>query len=363
MITNIQALRAYAAFAVLIYHTSYPILPGNHTDFQGVAIFFVISGFIMTHITLKDERESRPTSFLLHRVVRIVPLYWLCTLYVVAFNIYAGLRQAFATDAVAAFLPGIVGSVTLWSQASPVIKSLLFIPYINAHGNPHPLLSVGWTLNMEMHFYLCFALMLNFKKTLAPGLTLLMVAGVIVLARLMPGSLPFFTLHASGYPIYFCGGILVYYLWRGGERMELFRRKWLAVPAALFGAALYLGSNLFPLHAGAWIQAGPLILVLSALVLHTCGWRIKSRLLLLLGASSYALYLTHTLVLELLRVLARKASLFQFEASETGLFLSILVCMSAAVIVHLLIELPVTGWLRRRCAMDSSGSPWQRSVG
>jgi len=74
MITNIQALRAYAAFAVLIYHTTYPLLPGNHTDFQGVSIFFVISGFIMTHITLKDERESRPGAFLLHRVVRIVPL-------------------------------------------------------------------------------------------------------------------------------------------------------------------------------------------------------------------------------------------------------------------------------------------------
>jgi len=274
----------------------------------------------------------------------------------VAFNIYAALRLASETGggstfpAFAASLAGMLATGAFWSEFSQVIKSLLFIPYINHLGNPHPLLSVGWTLNMEMHFYLCFALMLNFKKTLAPGLTLLMVAGVIALARWMPESSPFFTLHASGYPIYFCGGIFVYYLWKGMESSGLHQWKWIAVPAALSGVALYLAANLFPQRAGAWIQAGPVILVLSALVLHTCEWRVRSRAIMLLGASSYALYLTHTLVLELLRVFARKASFLKFEVSTTGLFLSLLACVSAAVIVHLLIELPMTGWLRRRWA-------------
>jgi peptidoglycan/LPS O-acetylase OafA/YrhL len=75
MILNIQLLRGLAALAVVFYHTAF-ILYGNvHTDFQGVCIFFVISGFIMTYII-----HTRPEHFLLRRVVRIVPLYWIITL-------------------------------------------------------------------------------------------------------------------------------------------------------------------------------------------------------------------------------------------------------------------------------------------
>jgi peptidoglycan/LPS O-acetylase OafA/YrhL len=53
---------------------NHPITKGHHTDFQGVAVFFVISGFIMILITLKDDRESKPGSFMLHRLIRIDPL-------------------------------------------------------------------------------------------------------------------------------------------------------------------------------------------------------------------------------------------------------------------------------------------------
>src|ERR1019366_3386571 len=44
-------------------------------DFQALSVFFVISGFIMTYITRADADH-----FLQQRLVRIVPLYWLCTL-------------------------------------------------------------------------------------------------------------------------------------------------------------------------------------------------------------------------------------------------------------------------------------------
>ena len=201
---------------------------------------------------------------------------------------------------------------------------------------------------MEMHFYLCFALMLNFKKKLAPGLTFFAVASMIVFAGLNSESAPVFTLHTSGYPLYFCGGILVYYLWKGAERVDLIQWKAVAVPAALLGPMLYLYANFSPSRAGVWIQAGPVILVLSALVLHSCGWRMKSRFLMVLGASSYALYLTHTLILELLRVLARTVAIFRFETSITGLLAAVMTSLALAVIVHLFIELPMTGWIRRR---------------
>ena len=81
MLFNIQALRGFAALAVAFYHTDYR-LPGDlHTDFRGVAIFFVISGFIMCFITRAD-----PNDFLMKRAIRIVPMYWLCTLLLILVN-------------------------------------------------------------------------------------------------------------------------------------------------------------------------------------------------------------------------------------------------------------------------------------
>jgi exopolysaccharide production protein ExoZ len=60
MIANIQALRAFASIAVMFYHMNYRWMKDLHTDFQGVAVFFVISGFIMAYITLKDNKRPSP---------------------------------------------------------------------------------------------------------------------------------------------------------------------------------------------------------------------------------------------------------------------------------------------------------------
>ena len=69
-IENIQVLRFIAAFSVMMVH-----LPVFEFGAWGVDIFFVISGFIMMYIT-----EYNNKNFLIKRIIRIVPLYWLLTL-------------------------------------------------------------------------------------------------------------------------------------------------------------------------------------------------------------------------------------------------------------------------------------------
>src|SRR5260370_39330987 len=75
VISNIQLLRGLAALGVVLMHTDYRLFGGDLTTFLGVEIFFVISGFIMTYIT----REGAD-GFLVNRIIRIVPLYWLATI-------------------------------------------------------------------------------------------------------------------------------------------------------------------------------------------------------------------------------------------------------------------------------------------
>ena len=86
-LTNIQFLRAFAALNVVLFH----ILSTAHTygykpislEFLagwgacGVDLFFVISGFIMVYI--QSVKERSPTEFIVERILRVCPTYWLLT--------------------------------------------------------------------------------------------------------------------------------------------------------------------------------------------------------------------------------------------------------------------------------------------
>jgi peptidoglycan/LPS O-acetylase OafA/YrhL len=69
---DIGALRALAVLAVLFFHFKIPYFDGG---FSGVDIFFVISGYLMTHIILKGFENNIFSfkQFYIKRVVRIIP--------------------------------------------------------------------------------------------------------------------------------------------------------------------------------------------------------------------------------------------------------------------------------------------------
>src|SRR6476620_7246021 len=80
-IVSVQYIRAIAAILVVIHHFVSPSyfdaglgLPGTLGE-AGVDLFFVVSGFIMW--TTARARETEPLDFIRHRLIRIVPLYWL----------------------------------------------------------------------------------------------------------------------------------------------------------------------------------------------------------------------------------------------------------------------------------------------
>jgi len=165
-LVSIQVLRAVAALAVTVAHT-YPLVglefgianyPTLITGAAGVDLFFVISGFIMVYAS-EDlfEQQGAPRTFLLRRIIRIVPLYWLVTTVLLAYMLLRyGSPQEHSSRTIAA--------------------SYFFIPTSNAAGAPiTPFLAVGWTLNYEMFFYLVFAF----------GLLLRRAAAVIILSVLL----------------------------------------------------------------------------------------------------------------------------------------------------------------------------------
>lgn len=84
---DIDGLRAVAVLSVLLYHIDPKLLPGG---FLGVDIFFVLSGYLITLLLLKDiEKNGRIdlVEFYRRRIQRIFPalLFMLTTVLLLGF--------------------------------------------------------------------------------------------------------------------------------------------------------------------------------------------------------------------------------------------------------------------------------------
>jgi exopolysaccharide production protein ExoZ len=319
LIFNLQIVRAAAAIGVVIYHIDYHLRPDLHTDFLGVATFFVLSGFIMCQITRDDAG-----GFLLNRIVRIVPLYWLCT---------------FARIVI---LGGVnVFSSSFWvDQSGAILKSLFFLP-----SEEVPLVAVGWTLNFEMYFYLIFAASLMISRRFAPILAFFVIAAVMAIDVYVPGI---FVVHyyAHGYILFFLEGIGLFYLWRFTEIKLPNAAVVLICVAILFCAYAY---QLVTADLGPWAERIPMLIVGSALFLTTAGLDLNLRPLVLLGDASYAIYLIHTLLMGSIRRLAPQV--LELGRTDVRWFVLLLVLfILAGLALHLVVEKPMLRFLRGRLA-------------
>ena len=84
--TDIDVLRAISVFSVIVFHLDKTFFP---LGYLGVDIFFVISGYLITKIIVKELKNKRFSfiKFYLRRVRRILPAFLivLFTTLVVAF--------------------------------------------------------------------------------------------------------------------------------------------------------------------------------------------------------------------------------------------------------------------------------------
>ncbi|MDQ0838836.1 acyltransferase family protein [Sphingomonas faeni] len=198
ILTNIQQVRAIAAALVMVAHVLNSIMKRMFgvDEFLidggiGVDIFFVISGFIMVGVTHDKFGSLRVTKdFLIRRISRIVPIYWILTF------VMAGLLIATRHP---------IGMYDL-------ITNLSFYPVAGPEGKVRPILGQGWTLELEMMFYVIFSACLAFKKRV--GMRILFVS-LMILPIMGILELPYpFEFWTSGLIIEFLLGINLGLLYR-----------------------------------------------------------------------------------------------------------------------------------------------------
>jgi peptidoglycan/LPS O-acetylase OafA/YrhL len=338
---NIQLLRACAALMIVVDHCG--IETGRLAEANGgsklfdeipwgfgVPLFFAISGFIMVVTSARAFGSvAAALDFMRRRIFRIVPLYWLITTVALIAALYA---------------PRL-------SNAPPgdhlyIAASYGFWPYLSLTGYARPLATPGWTLNLEMLFYVVFAVALLFPRRL--GLSVLFAAlGGLVAAR-VAGLLPGVALNFWGDPIVlgFLFGAAVGIAFNAGARLS-----WLPIAAlATVGFAIVF---LTSLPSGAeddlaprLSRALPALLILVAVAL---GPQIddKRRIwipALLVGDASYSLYLVHEFMLRSLSLVWFKGP---FAALSLWAFLPIgfAIVVPAAILIYWCFERPATRWL------------------
>jgi exopolysaccharide production protein ExoZ len=217
-LTNVQILRAFAALNVVVFHSidtaqSYSMSAGLYAALDnwgknGVDLFFVISGFIMVYIQRLKSRSA--LDFMRDRVLRIVPTYWMMSLFLAALLIVAPTvfrEMDFSLD---------------W-----LLGSLFFVS--NILFDREPILFLGWTIEYEMFFYAVFALSL-----------LLSTLDKSVLATVLALSCAAWYSYSSLILLEFVFGILIgwWYVNRQTSRS-------VAIAAFLLGSVAFLASVLY----------------------------------------------------------------------------------------------------------------------
>jgi peptidoglycan/LPS O-acetylase OafA/YrhL len=225
-----------------------------------------------------------------------------------------------------------------------VVGSFLFIPTMNPNGATEPLLFVGWSLNFEMFFYVAFAAATLLSRRMAVIAVTTLFLIIIILPRLLGAPFAFWR---SPIIFEFAFGMWIALVYREGLRIP----RWISCVLIAAGAALIIGAysighfNQIGRVAG-W--GGGAAMVVAAVVLAD----VKPATspiwmgLAFLGDSSYALYLVHTLVGQLLFL----TLWFIDPAAHILLFAAMLTIatISVAIIVYLAFERPVTAFLHRK---------------
>jgi exopolysaccharide production protein ExoZ len=320
-LTSIQILRGIAATMVVLLHIGAMMdrlqlgRVAHPTFGAGVDVFFVISGFIMWYTTA--NRLVTPSSFIMNRMVRIVPLYWALTTALV--TAMAVLPSAFQNSSL---------------SVRHVLTSYLFIPYPDKAGNMWPVLIPGWTLNYEMFFYLIFAgtLLIRGRSTRAFAIVVILALLVVIpaITGQPNGLLSFYT---NPIILEFAFGVVigeVFLRWRP-------RAVWAwGIVAAIGAACLALGD---PTGVRALVWGVPaLLIVAGALFAPTVRFAPLERL----GDASYSLYLTHPLTLSVIGLAVRRLHLPWWTVPPFAL----LVCILIGYATFRLIEEPITRVLK-----------------
>jgi exopolysaccharide production protein ExoZ len=255
----------------------------------GIDIFFVISGFILSLIVLRERRAPgiKPTlDFMKRRFIRIYPIYWVVALLTLA---RAGLAH---------HLPG-----------RSYIPAFFLFPSLTYPGGRF-IVTFSWTMNFEIFFYFVLGILLLSSVKRAVPLLIVFLTALASLSVIVDIRHPIAILVCNPILLEFVFGAIIALAYvRFGHR----RLPGILLTAIGFVTSVVInawnlpqvatGEQMIMANAGAFARAGSWGICAALIVGGVVFWSpsmktVFGRVCVLLGNASYSTYLISALGLE-----------------------------------------------------------------
>ena len=328
-IRRLNTIRALAAVIVFITHFSDKTdwlggVLGGASGQYGVMLFFILSGFLMSHLYLtKDFNKANVHQYLFARIGRVVPLY---------------LLVVFASYFLSSYGSGGLYDIP---NLPSLISHLLFLS-----GD-----SVLWTIAPEIYFYLLFILFWQMAERRIGYVYMILVA---ILLLLFFSNFPAFfgDIYGVEYNFfmllrslpYFFVGFVFGSIFSSFKPPEYMKKHWFLL-ALLLIPLLY--PELSPVEGQAkfrmWLNYE--VLMVMATVFFCVVFLVPERNLLLenkvgdfIGKISYSLYLLHMPIIVQVNKLEVSVEMKLLLASTLSIFI--------AYLSYRYFEKPLANWFR-----------------
>jgi len=311
---GLNTIRFAAAFLVVMHHGE-TIRKKNGVENlewfglfnnggNAVTIFFVLSGFLITYLLLKEKFKTNNISirtFYMKRILRIWPLYFL-----LVFIGTIALPVVFNLLGVDYEMPYTLGQT--WHYY------VFFLPGLVTFFWGHHFLEPLWSIGVEECFYLLWAPLFKFVKKNILAL-LLSVIAIKVLLRIIGyvfigNDLFNYIINIFLFEAMAIGGLGAYYLYTNGNsliRLFIFRIPFQIMLFTLLAVYLFLHTNI---HNPVWDLIfrnqfiSPLLIdflflypIICVSVIPNSIVRLNNKFLSYLGEISYGIYMYHMLVI------------------------------------------------------------------
>lgn len=330
-IDSLTGLRFVAAIYVVLFHTQTRLARDHGAPksvvlflshgYLAVTLFFILSGYVLTYNYADRWNSTSFPKFLRARLARLYPVYVLALIFQLNF---------YWTHATFLKTVTVLSMVQSWTVLPSKLPPAWNYP--------------AWTLSIEMLFYLCFPFLLYLVKRTRNKVLWLWVTCLISLIiggaqAAIGGRLTWFTNHVPlpllRLPEFYLGMLLVDY---SPKRLPFGRWTMFVVLTAIF-VLLSLNTHrfvtliIFPFAGLIWLLAN------SSGTLQRI---LQSKLLVLLGGASYAIYLLQE-PLRRWMVAIYNSRFSSFLAS--CLYFTVLIAVG--VVVFQFFERPMRQWIRR----------------
>lgn len=339
---SIQILRFVAVVLVTLAHavdsaqkvkTSLPLLGYGYLEnfgAIGLDIFFVISGFIITQ-TAFLRAEISAVDFFIHRIIRIVPIYYLLSF-----------PWAFISiNNLGFYITTFISTFLFW----PAMLDRIVTPYM----------FVGWTLCFEMLFYFGVTISKIHRHMWVIPLSLFIICSLLRDIFKVP------FIYFVGNPIIleFLFGVIIALLWNRGQ-LKHPKTGVLSIVIVVFYLIFLLNYGYGNISEAHYTLDTSLSLTrvrlfgVPAALFTICLLQLEHKLqvlplklIVLIGDASYSIYLSHSMIIRVIETLLinNYNQLIRLNG-DIWVIMLLTISILIGIFIHKAIELPLLKSLR-----------------